>query len=91
MKDKFQLDFDCLQVVLIIEVRGACRCNELVNFKIGDVDNVKSNLLVKISHTKTNKDRSFIIMGEQYLSIYRKYVALRPKDFIETRFLIKPK
>ena len=64
MKDKFQLDFDCLQVVLIIGVTGACRCNELVNLKICDVDEVKSALLVKISHTKTNKDRSFIIMGK---------------------------
>ena len=76
MKDKFQLDFDCLQVVLIIAVTGAYRCNELVSLKLGDVDDVKSALLIKISHTKINKDRSFIIMGEQYLSIYRKYVAL---------------
>lgn len=79
----------CLQVVLILGVAGACRCGELVHLRIDDIEDVKSALLVKIPNSKTKKARSFTVMGEMYLSIYRKYVALRPKNFEERRFFIK--
>lgn len=65
---------------------GACRSQELVQLKIEDI---KSGLLVKIHHTKTKKSRSFTVMGENILKTYRKYLALRPKNFNERRLFIK--
>lgn len=46
-------------------------------------------VLIKIPDSKTRKVRSFTIIGENYVKIYRKYAALRPKDMPETRFFLK--
>jgi hypothetical protein len=70
-------------------VSGACRSQELVKLKIEDIEEIKLGLLVKIPHTKTKKPRSFTVMGENCLRTYRKYLALRPKNFNERRLFIK--
>lgn len=54
-----------------------------------DIEDIKLGLLVKIPHSKTKKPRSFTIMGENYLNIYRKYLAFRPRNFNERRFFIR--
>jgi Phage integrase family. len=46
-------------------------------------------ILVNIPNTKTKKHRSFTIIGEFYLNLYRKYATLRPKDITFDRFFIK--
>lgn len=70
-------------------VAGACRCDEMVNMKIDDINDVTSALLVKIPNTKTNKARLFAIMGEIYLNICRQYIALRPESIDSRRFFVK--
>jgi integrase len=70
-------------------VSGAWCSQELVKLKIEDIEEIKLGLLVKIPHTKTKKPRSFTVMGENCLRTYRKYLALRPKNFNERRLFIK--
>lgn len=74
---------------MIIGLAGACRCDELINLKTSDVEDVGSAWLVKISYSKTGKGRSFTVIGQKYLSVCRKYAALRPKEYDEDRFFIK--
>jgi hypothetical protein len=70
-------------------VSGTCHSQELVKLKIEDIEEIKLGVLVKIPHTKTKKPRSFTVMGENCLITYRKYLALRPKNFNERRLFIK--
>lgn len=70
---------------------GALCCDELVKLKVEDIEDLQTIVLIKISNTKTNKLRSFTILGGKYLKLYRTYVSLRLKDFKESRFFIKYK
>lgn len=56
---------------------------------IDDIEDLQKLVLVKIPDTKTNKSRSFTIVGDFYLSIFRKYKALRPTDTDIKRFFLK--
>ncbi|XP_071057093.1 uncharacterized protein [Onthophagus taurus] len=78
-----------LKVVLIIGISGACRCDELVNLTLNDVESLGSVIRVTIPDSKTNKSRSFTIIGDKYINLYQKYVALRPQDFESRRFFFK--
>ena len=53
--------------MLILGIPGECRCEELVNLKINDIEDVKSALLIKAHQTKTKKFRSFTVLGENGL------------------------
>lgn len=68
---------------------GACRCEEILNMKVTDIEDLGALLLVKIPSSKMNKARSFTITEERFISLYRKYLALRPDDFDSSRFFIK--
>ncbi|KAK9753374.1 hypothetical protein QE152_g3516 [Popillia japonica] len=54
-----------------------------------DIKDLENLILVNIPNTKTNKPRSFTILGDVYINLYREYAALRPKDINFTRFFIK--
>lgn len=56
---------------------------------IGNIQDVGTALLVKLMHSKSKKPRNFTILGEKYLNLYRKYVALRPKDFENKRLFVR--
>ncbi|KAJ3656023.1 hypothetical protein Zmor_015128 [Zophobas morio] len=73
------------KVVLIMEVFGACRRDELVKMTIKDIEDKDSLLIVQVSVTKTRKSRAFTVTNSRnesvdLLSIFRRYVALRPLD-----------
>jgi hypothetical protein len=57
--------------------------------KINDIEDLGSLLLIKIPESKTGKNRSFTIVGEEFIMKYRQYVNLRPVDFQEQRFFLK--
>ena len=67
---------------------GACRREELVNMTIDDVEDNQSMLVIKIPNTKTNHPRSFIVVDEQNLNVYRTYVSLRPSNVPHRRLFI---
>lgn len=75
--------------MLVVGVSGACRCDELVNMKIQDIEDMKTLLHIKIPYSKTYKSRSFTIVNEKFLQIYRKYASLRPKEMKDSRFFVK--
>lgn len=54
-----------------------------------DIQDLGSLLHVKIPDSKTSKVRSFTILGDVYLTLYRKYASLRPSSLNEMRFLLK--
>lgn len=72
---------------MIFGVAGACRCDELLNLKLENIEDMNNKLLVSLLNTKTKNSRTFIIM--EYLDIVRKYVALRPIELKDTRFFFK--
>lgn len=55
---------------------------------INDIEDFGSKLLINIPDNKTKKPRSFVV-NESYLEIYRKYTALRPENFDNSRFFYK--
>ena len=75
---------------MIFGVTGACRCEELLQLTVENIEDLDKLIMVHIQNTKTKISRSFTIVGNFYVNIYKKYVALRPKDIITTnRFFIK--
>ncbi len=57
--------------------------------KTSHIEDLGSLLHIKIPVSKTNKQRSFTVLGEVFLDLYRKYAALRPLNMAEDRFFIK--
>ncbi|KAJ8976070.1 hypothetical protein NQ317_002545, partial [Molorchus minor] len=79
-----------IKVVLVIDVLGACRCNEHVNMKIKDIKDMKTLLHIKITCPKTYKVRSFpTIVDKKFLQIHRKYASLRTKEIKDSQFYFK--
>ncbi|KAK0081256.1 hypothetical protein PV326_007778 [Microctonus aethiopoides] len=60
-------------------ITGACRCEEMMEMKIRGIEDMENVILIQISDSTIIKVRSFTTIGENYLKIDRKYVALRPK------------
>ncbi|XP_031327417.1 uncharacterized protein LOC116181409 isoform X2 [Photinus pyralis] len=78
-----------IKVVLVIGVSGACRCDEMVNMTIDNIEDLGSVIHIKIPDSKTKKPRSFTIIGEKYINLYRKYTSLRPPAMESRRFFLK--
>lgn len=73
------------KVVLIMGIAGACRRDELVKMTVDDIEDKDSVLIVKVPDSKTRQSRIFTVTDNKdtpvkYLSLYRKYIALRPKN-----------
>lgn len=79
-----------LQVILIFGIFGACRCNEMTNITIKDVENHDGVIIVTLRDTKTKIDRTFVIRDES-AEIVQKYIALRPTDVKSDRFFLNYK
>jgi integrase len=75
--------------VLVIGISGACRCDEMVKMRTDDFEVLGSLVLVKIPDSKTKKPRSFTIVGDKFMNVYRKYISLRPENMKESRFFLK--
>lgn len=60
-----------------------------MHINLNDIEDLENVILIKIPNSKTKKSRSFTIVGDFYINIYRKYAALRPKDTNFTRFFIR--
>jgi hypothetical protein len=65
----------CRLGIWILDVTGACRCNEITNLTMGDIEDLGSAILVKVQDTKNYKLRSFIILGKFYLDICKNYAG----------------
>ena len=72
---------------MILGISGACRREELTKLTINDIQDKESLLVIKIPTTKTGKPRTFVIEDEFY-TICKKYMALRPNDVETPRFFL---
>lgn len=80
------------KVILILGIAGACRRDELVKMVVDDIEDKESILIVKIPDSKTYNSRTFTVTNTttlDYLSIYRKYISLRPKNCTIRRLFLK--
>lgn len=57
--------------------------------KTDDIEDLGTLLHIKLPDVKTKKSRSFTVIGENFLNIYRKYALLRPEGTNERRFFMK--
>lgn len=80
------------KVALILGIAGACRRDELVKMSVDDIEDKQSILIVKIPDSKTYNSRTFTVTNNaklDYLSTYRKYISLRPKNCTTRRLFLK--
>lgn len=61
----------------------------MVKMKTDDIEDLRTLLHIKIPDSKTNKTRSFTVVGENFIGVFRKYAALRPKEMNDRRFFVK--
>lgn len=78
---------------MIIGITGACRCEELVNMTLDDIEDKGSILIVKIPDSKTNVQRKFIVDGEtsngvNVLDLFRRYIDLRSPKTSHRRLFV---
>jgi hypothetical protein len=77
-----------VKVATIFGLFGCLRREELCKLTVDDIEELEDSLLVRISDTKTNINRSFCIVGS-YVTYCRKYAALRPPNVTHHRFFLK--
>lgn len=88
MLEKNYLVFLYFQVATIIGLAGACRRDELTNMCIDHIDDKEDILIVKIPDSKTHIERTFVIIGQENLVLYRQYLSLRPTNTPHRRLFV---
>lgn len=85
----YQILFFCLKILLIFGIAGSCKSHELKRIRVSDVKEHGQMFSVNIPDTSKNRaiNRSFII-NEEFHSIVKKYMDLRPKDVPSDEFFI---
>lgn len=69
------------------------RREEMLNIEVGHIEDRDDCVKIKISNTKTKITREFVISGAKFnginlLDLFRKYAALRPKNYDGPRFFL---
>lgn len=77
------------KVVLIMGISGAMRRDELTKMTIEDIKDCNDVLIVTVPDTKTDINRTFTITNPDYIRLYRKYAALRPKHVTSRRLFLR--
>ncbi|KAJ8914666.1 hypothetical protein NQ315_017363 [Exocentrus adspersus] len=73
------------KVTMIFAVAGACRCDELLQLKVIDIEDMQNKLLISLPITKTKR----LFVASEHLNIYRKYNNARPIQMDSERFFFK--
>ena len=79
------------QVATIIGLAGACRREELTKMSIDLINDKEDMLLVKIPDSKTHIERTFVVIGQENLLLYRQYLSLRPSHTPHNRLFVNYK
>lgn len=77
-----------LQVVLIFGFNGTCRGGELTGLTVKNINDDGKELRVNIPNTKTKKPKEYIIC-DQFASIVREYIKLRPSNAKTDRLFLQ--
>lgn len=72
---------------MLIGIAGACRCDELLNLTVSNIEDMGDKLLITMPVTKTKRAKSFVV--SEYLDIFRKYASQRPSILTGNRFFFK--
>lgn len=75
-------------MALIIGLAGACRREELCKMSLDDIEDKKTMLVIKIPNSKTNIERTFVVIGENNISFYRRYLSLRAANTPHRRLFV---
>lgn len=70
-------------------ISGALRRDELVKMSIEDIQDENTVLIVTVPDTKTDKKRVLTVTNIDFIRIYHKYTALRPKHINERRIFLR--
>lgn len=76
------------KVALIIGISGACRCDELLNMKMGDLEILEKSIMIVIPVTKTYTSRTFAITKSEWIKIIKQYYDLH-KTIGSDRFFLQ--
>jgi hypothetical protein len=75
----------------MLGITGRCRREELYSMTVDDIQDTGTQLVITIPYTKTNVRRTFSVINEaegiNFLEMFRKYTALRPKNLQEKMFV----
>ncbi|KAJ8974132.1 hypothetical protein NQ317_004498 [Molorchus minor] len=77
------------KLVAVMGLLGACRCEELCQMSLNNIEDLGNALVVNIPDSKTRVSRTFTVITETYIDLYRKYLALRPAHVNHQRLFIK--
>ena len=79
-----------IKVVAIFGLAGACRREELTKLTLDDIDDKGNMIIITIQDSKNHSSRCFVISqdgnNQSFVSFYRKYAGLRPKQTSNRRF-----
>ncbi|KAJ8974798.1 hypothetical protein NQ317_007638 [Molorchus minor] len=77
------------KVVAVMGILGACRREELCQMSLNNIEDLGNTLVVNILDSKTRVSRTFTVITETYIDLYRKSLALRPAHVNHQRLFIK--
>lgn len=81
-----------MKVLAIMGIAGGCRIDELYKMEYNHIDDRGSVIVVDLPDTKTNKKRTFTVIGEESgvspISTIRKYLSLRPSNVKTNKFFL---
>lgn len=81
--------FFCLQVVVVFGICGAIKTSTLTSLTMTHVKDYETEIVVRIVDSKTNATKVYLIGGQLYTQIVRKYMRLRPSNTPTDRFFIR--
>ncbi|KAJ8983577.1 hypothetical protein NQ317_019430 [Molorchus minor] len=77
------------KVVAVMGILGACRREELCQMSLNNIEDLGNTLVVNIPDSRTRISRTFTVITETYIDLYRKYLPLRPAHVNHQRLFIK--
>ncbi|KAJ8972906.1 hypothetical protein NQ317_001577 [Molorchus minor] len=77
------------KVIAVMGILGGCRREELCQMSLNNIEDLENTLVVNIPDSKTRVSRTFTVITETYIDLYRKYLALRPAHVNHQRLFIK--
>ncbi|KAJ8973627.1 hypothetical protein NQ317_001969 [Molorchus minor] len=73
------------KVVAVMGILGVCRREKLCQISLNNIEGFRKYT----SDSKTRFSRTFTVITETYIDLYRKYLALRPSHVNHQRLFIK--
>ncbi|KAF2879047.1 hypothetical protein ILUMI_27141 [Ignelater luminosus] len=73
----------------ILPKKSKMQWNELTRMAVDDIEDMGSVLIVKVSNSKIDIQRTFAVTNSDYIKLYRKFGTLRRSQASNRRFFLK--